>query len=79
METITHFLASLDIFQILINAFPSIFNPIIHGFQNLFILLFTSFKHLVELNPGLIGGMFFISAVYVFFALAQKLKKARVK
>jgi hypothetical protein len=79
METITHFLASLDIFQILINAFPSIFNPIIHGFQNLFILLFTSLKHLVELNPGLIGGMFFILAIYGIFTLAQNLRKVRVK
>ena len=78
METITHYLASLDIFQILINAFPSIFNPIMHGFQRLFILLFTSMKHLVELNPGLIGGVLFISTVYIIFVLVQKLRKVRV-
>jgi len=79
METITHFLASLDIFQVLINVFPSIFSPLLHGFHSLFILMFTSMKHLVELNPGLIGGVFFLSLGYGIFALVNKLRKVRVR
>lgn len=79
METISHFFASLDIFQILINAFPSIFNPLINGLENLFILLFKYVKQIIESYPGLIGGMFFTLTLYSLFSLGKKLRKLKVK
>lgn len=79
METIAHFFASLDIFQILINAFPSIFTPLINGLESLFILLFKYMKQLIESYPGLIGGMFFTLILYTLFSLGKKLRKIRVK
>ncbi|MEI7981030.1 MAG: hypothetical protein WCI71_05225 [Bacteroidota bacterium] len=77
METLNHLLASLDIFQVLINAFPVIVDPLVHGFQQLFTHLFTSLKHITELNPGLISGAIFTALVYGGFAMIQKVRKVR--
>ncbi|MEI7661662.1 MAG: hypothetical protein WCK34_05680 [Bacteroidota bacterium] len=77
METIHQLFASLDIFSVLLHAFPSILNPLVHGFQSLFSLLFTSLKHIVMLNPGLICGTVFMSLVYFLFAAFSRLHKVR--
>jgi hypothetical protein len=77
METIHHFFATFDIFSVLINAFPSIFNPLVHGFQSLFMMIFTSLKHIVTLNPGLICGTAFMSLVYLLVTSVSRLRKAR--
>ena len=69
METIHHLFASLDIFSVLVNIFPAIFKPLIHGFRDIFWLVFTSLKHLVTMYPGLISGAFFMSVVYFLFTL----------
>jgi hypothetical protein len=78
METIHHFFAAFDIFSVLINSFPSIFNPLLHGFQSLFMTVFTSMKHIVTLNPGLICGTIFMSLVYFIVTSFSRLRKARV-
>ena len=75
METLNHLFAAIDFSTALIQAFPTIINPISHGFQNLFILLFTSLKNIVEIHPGLVSGTFFMSMIYIgytFFPLPKK-------
>ncbi len=64
METLYHFIASLDLFQIIINAFPQIFNPIFHAFEAIFLLLFQFMKNLVLAHPGLISGVAIFFAIY---------------
>ena len=75
METLYQMFASLDIFSAIINAFPSIFNPLLHGFQILFMQVFTSLKHIVTLNPGLICGAIFMSLVYFLVTTISRLRK----
>ncbi len=77
METLRQLLASFDIFSVILHAFPAIFNPLVHGFQSLFMLLFTSLKHLVTLNPGLISGTVFMSLIYLIVAGFSRLRKIR--
>ncbi|MEI6683474.1 MAG: hypothetical protein WCO44_12635 [Bacteroidota bacterium] len=77
METLHQLFASLDIFSVILHAFPAIFNPLVHGFQSLFMLLFTSLKHLVTLNPGLISGTIFMSLIYLLVAGISRLRKIR--
>jgi hypothetical protein len=78
METIHHMFATLDLFTVLINVFPAIINPLIHGFQSVFPLVFISLKHFVVTYPGLISGTIFISLIYSGFTLFSRLKKVRV-
>ena len=75
METLHHLFTTLDIFSVLINALPSIFNPLLHGFQTLFMQLFVSLKHIVTLNPGLICGAIFMSLVYFLVTTISRLRK----
>ena len=77
METLHQLFASLDIFTVLIKAFPSIFNPLVHSLQALFIMIFSSLKHLVTLYPGLIFGTMFMSMVYFMITTLSRLRKAR--
>lgn len=77
METLNHLFASLDIFQVLLKSFPAIVDPLLHGFQQLFVHLFISLKHLAEQNPGLISGSIFIAIVYLGFAFVSKQRKVR--
>jgi len=76
METLNHLIASFTIFQVLIQSFPTIVEPLYHGLQLMFAHLFTSLKNLAEMNPGLISGTIFISFVYGGFTLVQRLKKS---
>jgi hypothetical protein len=78
METLQHLLASLDIFQVIIKSFPVLFEPLFHGLQNLFILIYNSFKHLVELYPGLVSGSVFITLVYGIFSFFRRIGKSRI-
>ena len=75
METFTHFLSAIDFTPVLIQVFPAIMNPLSHGFQSLFVVLFTSLKNILLLHPGLISGTFLISMVYIIYSLAEKPKK----
>ncbi|MCK9220544.1 MAG: hypothetical protein PHF97_06225 [Bacteroidales bacterium] len=76
METLTHIFASLDIFQVLINTFPSIIKPVVHGFVFLFSSLFTFIKNLIELYPGLVSGVVFMFLAYTLFTLLRNLRKS---
>jgi len=78
METILHSFGSINFFPVLINAFPSIVHPLLHGFQSLAILIFTSFSHLVTLNPGLISGTIFMTLGYLLYATVSRLRRIRV-
>ena len=75
METLYHLFANLDFFSVFINAFPSIFKPLLHGFQTLFMQVFISLKHIVTLNPGLICGTIFMSLVYFLVTTISRLQK----
>jgi hypothetical protein len=57
METLSNILASFDIFQVLINAFPLITDPIIHAFEQIFTVMFSHFKNLFLAHPGLSLGL----------------------
>ncbi len=57
METLSQIIASFDIFQIFINAFPQIFDPIVHAFQGIFNILFHFMKNMVTSHPGIISGI----------------------
>jgi hypothetical protein len=74
METLNQFFTVIDFSPVLIHAFPMIVNPISHGFQNLFVVLFTSLKNIIQLHPGLISGTFFMSLVYIIYTLSEKPK-----
>ena len=77
METLHQIFASLNIFSSLIHIFPSVFMPLVHGFQSLFVLAFSSMKHMVSLNPGLIFGTGFIAFTYFLVSLFSRLQKVR--
>jgi hypothetical protein len=78
METLSQIIASLDIFQVVINAFPSIFKPLMEGFETIFRLVFSSLSGLVKGNPGLTSGVVVFMIVYGFYSLMQRIKKARI-
>ena len=78
METFHQFISAIDFSQVLIRIFPAIINPVTHGFQNLFVLLFTSLKNIVEIHPGLISGTFFMSMVYITYNLLTRPKKTSI-
>jgi hypothetical protein len=77
METLHQVLASFDIFSVLVSAFPSIFNPLMEGFRELFQVLFSSIKQMVTLNPGLVLGSIFMSLVYFVINTFSRLRKVR--
>jgi hypothetical protein len=77
METLSHILASFDIFQIFINAFPHIVNPIASAFTEIFGSLFGVAKRLVETYPGMVGGTLIFPGVYLIFTSLVNRKKAR--
>jgi hypothetical protein len=75
MEPINHLFASIDFTRAFVQAFPTIVNPVTHGFQNLFVLIFTSLKNIIELYPGAISGTFFISMVYLGYTFLPQPKR----
>ena len=65
METLTHILASFDISQVILSAFPQILNPIIHAFQGMFGMLADVAGKLFESHPGIISGTMIFFLVYL--------------
>ena len=57
METLSHILASFDIFQVIFSAFPQIFTPIIHAFTGMFFMLTDMAGKQFASHPGLIAGI----------------------
>ncbi|MEI7725450.1 MAG: hypothetical protein WCK09_10125 [Bacteroidota bacterium] len=76
METLTHILASFDIFQVIISAFPHIFIPIAHAFQGMFVMLSDVAGKLFASHPGLISGTVFFLMVYGIWSGLSKLRQA---
>ena len=72
METLYQIFSSINFTPVLIHTFPMIVNPLSHGFQLLFGVLFTSLKNLITFHPGLISGVFMVSLGYIGYALIQR-------
>lgn len=78
METIYQIFASLDIFSVLINIFPDIFNPIADAFKNILIQVYSSFESLIALHPAIIFSiLIFLSAWGLFNGIKWALLKSR--
>jgi hypothetical protein len=66
METLSHILASFDIFQVIINAIPGMFAPLGHAFQTIFYTLRDLVGKEFITHPGLVSG----TVVFIFVYLA---------
>jgi len=75
METLSQILASFDIFQVILNVFSQIFNPLVHAFQLIFELLFSGAKHIITANPGMVFGTLLFSGMYGIFSIFVNRKK----
>jgi hypothetical protein len=78
METFSHILASFDISQIFISAFPRIFIPVLHAFQGMFTMLSDIAGKQFASHPGLISGTFIILLVYLTWSGVSKIKQTIV-
>ncbi|MEI6455601.1 MAG: hypothetical protein WCO93_04880 [bacterium] len=82
METIVQFFASLDIFQVLINLFPGIFNPIAETIKGIFLQLWSGIESIFGHNPSIFFGIlisFGIYGTYTFFQRVRKTRSVHVK
>ncbi len=75
METLSHILASFDIFQVILNAFPQIFMPVVHAFQGMFVMLSHLAGEQFASHPGLISGTIIFSVAYFTYIGLAKLKR----
>ena len=78
METLSNILASFDIFQVIISAFPQIFLPVAHAFQDIFNLLAGIAGEQFASHPGLIAGTAVFLTGYLSWTGLSKLKRAIV-
>ena len=78
METLSHILASFDIFQVIISTFPQIFLPIVHAFQGMFVMLSDIAGRQFASHPGLISGTVIFLFVYVTWSGLSKLRQTMV-
>jgi hypothetical protein len=78
METLSHILASFDIFQTILSAFPQIFQPIVHAFQGMFVMLSEIAGKQFASHPGLISGTVIFLFVYVTWSGLSKLRRTKV-
>ncbi len=74
METITHILASFDIFEVLISAFPMIFVPIFHALQSMFTTLVDIAGRQFASHPGIISGTIIFLLGYLTWSGIARLK-----
>jgi hypothetical protein len=74
METLSQILASFDIFQVIISAFPQMFLPIVHAFQGIFAMLSEIAGKQFASHPGLISGTIVFLLVYVTWSGLSKLR-----
>lgn len=77
METISQIFASLDIFSVLINIFPDIFNPIADGFKSILIQVYSSFESLVSLHPTIILSVLIFLSAWGLFSLIKWAGRSR--
>jgi hypothetical protein len=78
METLTQILASFDIFQVIISAFPQIFLPVAHAFQSMYVMLSEMAGKMFTAHPGLISGAIVFIFIYATWSALLKLKRAIV-
>ncbi len=78
METLSHILASFDIFQLLLNIFPQIFNPLAHAFEIIFGMLYNSAREVVSANPGLVSGILLFAGTYGIVTAILNRRKIRL-
>ncbi len=64
METLSNILASFDIFQVFVSAFPMITEPIGHAFEQIFVTLSGFYKSLFVAHPGITLGIFVLTLGY---------------
>lgn len=76
METLSHIIASFDIFQVILQAFPKIFNPIVHAFEGLFTALYHFVSNMIFVHPGLLSGIVIFLAGYLIYNRFQKNRKS---
>jgi hypothetical protein len=75
METLSNIIASFDIFQVLLQAFPKIFNPIIHSLEGLFTLLYNFVSNMISVHPGLLAGIVIFLAGYLVYNRLHRVRK----
>ncbi|MDP1620859.1 MAG: hypothetical protein Q8M08_00830 [Bacteroidales bacterium] len=78
METLSNILASFDIFQVIINAFPRIFQPLMDSLQGMFAMLYDFAAEQFSSHPGLISGTVIFFTVYAIWSGLSKLRRAIV-
>ena len=76
METLSNILASFDIFQVIISAFPHLFTPVVHAFRDIFTLLSDVAGEQFASHPGLISGTIVFLIIYVSWSGLVRLKRA---
>lgn len=77
METIAQIFASFDIFSVLINIFPEIFNPIADGFRSILIQMYSGFESLVSLHPTIIFSLLTFLGAWGLFNLVRWAGKSK--
>ena len=75
METISHILASFDIFQVFANLFPMITDPFVHAFEHIFPILSGYFKNLFLLHPGISLGFVVFLAGYSGISILRGIQR----
>ncbi len=75
METLSNILASFDIFQVIIGAFPRIFSPVVHAFQGMFITITDVAGKQFETHPGLISGTILFLILYAAWSGISTLRR----
>jgi hypothetical protein len=76
METLSNILASFDISQILLSAFPQIFTPVLHALQGMFVMLSEIAEKQFTAHPGLISGTIIFLLGYLSWTGISKLRRS---
>jgi hypothetical protein len=77
METLSGILASFDIFKVLFDAFPQVFNPLVQAFRLIFTLVTDIALEQFKTHPGLISGtVIFLIAYAAWHGVSFLRKKA---
>lgn len=72
METISTILASFDIFQVLLSAFPMLTEPIGQAFDQIVSALSGFFRDFIVSHPGITLGIGALILIYTgFYALGE--------
>ena len=76
METLSHIIASFDIFQVIINVFPNIFQPLAGAFQSIYLVMLHFVKNMVMEHPGLVSGVVIFLLTYGVYSGIRQFRKA---